>query len=672
MRYRQGWKALNRLLHEGRSFSGHEPHCVFLNTLSQSQDEQFATVSAVTGLDFAEDGRAIVMTDWDFDGRLDAWITNRTAPCVRLMRNVGSGDNNFVAFRLHGDGKTSNRDAIGARVELKLVGDPRPLIKTQHAGDAFLSQSSAWMQFGLGKADEIESVVVRWPGGAAQEFAGLEVNARYDLTQHAVQAARWTPPAERRQLIASEPRVAEPDPSARIVLLAPILLPNVWTHDSADPLNERLEGPTLLTLWSATCGPCLEELKQLAERKQEIDARGLDVIAINLDQLSTPSGSIDALLDRLGFSHGSERGSEQLVTTFDLVQRSVLDLWVDLAVPTSFLIDDSGQLAVIYRGPVSVDQALADLQLLGESSEALRDEATPFTGQWRAEVPKANPMRVLSQLVDANKLSEGIEYLERYAAILAESPDKLSFLDTSELFFVLAVLKQDRGDLDGAAQTYQQALSYEPEDVRIRKAYAELLVKKRRLEAAADQLAEAVRFAPEDMDAHRKLALLQSALNRLPEAIDSMTKVVEDQPGDIAMLYNLANTLRTARRLPEAISRYEQVLQRSPNMVPAANNLAWIRATHPNAIYRDGEQAVRLATQICAATQQANAGYLDTLAAAYAETGDFDRATSTIRKALALLDGEAAGGEELRNRLQLYQQDRPYRDEVNFGAAAAE
>ena len=64
------------------------------------------------------------LADWDFDGDLDLWITNRTAPRVRFLRNnLKSGSKSCSAIKLQGNGKSTNRDAIGARVELHLDGE---------------------------------------------------------------------------------------------------------------------------------------------------------------------------------------------------------------------------------------------------------------------------------------------------------------------------------------------------------------------------------------------------------------------------------------------------------------------------------------------------------------------------------------------------------------------
>ena len=61
-------RLLHRWVRQGRSFSGHERNCCFLNT-----GGQFADISGVSGIDFADDGRGIGLTDWDHDGDLDAW-----------------------------------------------------------------------------------------------------------------------------------------------------------------------------------------------------------------------------------------------------------------------------------------------------------------------------------------------------------------------------------------------------------------------------------------------------------------------------------------------------------------------------------------------------------------------------------------------------------------------
>ena len=78
--YVSGWRQLFRLVRRGSTLSGFERNCAFLNTGTG----RFANVSAVTGFDFLDDGRALAVVDWDQDGDLDIWVSNRTGPQVRL------------------------------------------------------------------------------------------------------------------------------------------------------------------------------------------------------------------------------------------------------------------------------------------------------------------------------------------------------------------------------------------------------------------------------------------------------------------------------------------------------------------------------------------------------------------------------------------------------------
>src|SRR6185295_2497473 len=93
------------------------------------------------------------------------------------------------------------------------------------------------------------------------------------------------------------------------------------------------------------------------------------------------------------------------------------------------------------------------------------------------------------------------------------------------------------------------------------------------------------------------------------------------------------------------------------------NNLAWIFATHPSAEYRDGAEAVKLAEAARARVGDRNAQLLDTLAAAYAETGAFDMAVQTAETAFKLVqNGDSNYAAQLSRRIALYREHKPFRD----------
>jgi len=93
------------------------------------------------------------------------------------------------------------------------------------------------------------------------------------------------------------------------------------------------------------------------------------------------------------------------------------------------------------------------------------------------------------------------------------------------------------------------------------------------------------------------------------------------------------------------------------------NSLAWLLATHSEDKFRNPPEAVRLAQRACELTNYKNAGFVDTLAAAYAAAGRFLDAVAAAEEALEAVastgNKERAG--KIQNRLELYRQQKPYR-----------
>ena len=82
-RYEGAWEAINRLIRAGGAWSGFERSCFFAGNGS----EGFVNQSAVSGLDYLEDGRGLAVWDYDRDGDPDLLVKNRNAPQVRILRN---------------------------------------------------------------------------------------------------------------------------------------------------------------------------------------------------------------------------------------------------------------------------------------------------------------------------------------------------------------------------------------------------------------------------------------------------------------------------------------------------------------------------------------------------------------------------------------------------------
>jgi hypothetical protein len=101
-----------------------------------------------------------------------------------------------------------------------------------------------------------------------------------------------------------------------------------------------------------------------------------------------------------------------------------------------------------------------------------------------------------------------------------------------------------------------------------------------------------------------------------------------------------------------------------PDQVGILNNLAWLLATCPDAAFRNGPEAVRLATQACELTRYAQPLLIGTLAAAQAEAGDFQAAITAAERAAALADALHLEQVAAKNRelIQLYRQSQPFHE----------
>jgi Flp pilus assembly protein TadD len=91
------------------------------------------------------------------------------------------------------------------------------------------------------------------------------------------------------------------------------------------------------------------------------------------------------------------------------------------------------------------------------------------------------------------------------------------------------------------------------------------------------------------------------------------------------------------------------------------NNMAWALATSPQEDLRDGERAVAWATRACELSEWKQSFYIDTLAAAYAEVGEYACAIAAVNRAMELPDFESECGESARVMLELFRAGKPFR-----------
>jgi len=152
---------------------------------------------------------------------------------------------------------------------------------------------------------------------------------------------------------------------------------------------------------------------------------------------------------------------------------------------------------------------------------------------------------------------------------------------------------------------------------------------------------------------HYSLGASDTAIANFDEAIRLDPK--------IAAAYNDRGILYQAKGdYDKAIADYDEAIRIDPKNVDAYNEVAWLRATCPQASLRDGKKAVEYATKACELSNWKDPNMLDTLAAAYAELGDFEQA---IKWETNFLETASLSETSGKSRLALYQTHRPYHAE---------
>jgi tetratricopeptide (TPR) repeat protein len=180
-------------------------------------------------------------------------------------------------------------------------------------------------------------------------------------------------------------------------------------------------------------------------------------------------------------------------------------------------------------------------------------------------------------------------------------------------------------------------------------------------EKAIADYSKAIQFDPRSATTFYARGSAYEDLEKFDKAIADYDRVIRIGPKDSDDYAVRARAYFTKGNYKEAVSSYEKAIQLSPNNDNALRGLAWLRATCPEASLRNGKEAIRMSIKACELSKWKEPGPFFTLAAAYAEAGDFDKAVKYQVQAIQRKSAYTPVGKGSRERLALYRDHKAYR-----------
>ncbi len=218
-----------------------------------------------------------------------------------------------------------------------------------------------------------------------------------------------------------------------------------------------------------------------------------------------------------------------------------------------------------------------------------------------------------------------------------------------------------KGEYDNAIKDYTDYIRLVPDSSAAYNNRGAAWRAKKEYDKAIDDYTEAIRLDPKYAIAYNNRGAAWHDKKEYDKAIADYTEAIRLDPKYAIAYNNRGQTWDKKKEYQKALADYEKAAEINPNDVDALNGLAWRYATCPDASIRDGKKAIEFAKKAVKLSDSGNGR--DTLAAAYAEAGDFELAVSEQRKALEDKSLSKDSRKEMEARLELYKAKKPYRDD---------
>jgi Tfp pilus assembly protein PilF len=338
-------------------------------------------------------------------------------------------------------------------------------------------------------------------------------------------------------------------------------------------------------------------------------------------------------------------------------------------------IDDFEMLVDLTNGDPRAYQQLTESLLasgkiedaLDVSEEALQsDDKQPMLHQLRARIFLTQADELEDSLSSGKltkeekaEIEEDLKQLNASAlnsldkAIELDKNDVLSLLMRAEIYLRSEQVEKSKSDVD-------RLLVIAPGLTRAIFLRSLIASSEGNFAAAAKDLELLAKADPDNEGYRLQLANMYSADNQHKKAIKLFSQILDEDGENLFALRGLADAYLGMGDHQSALKYFNEALARDDEDDHVLNNLAWLLATSPDDKIRDGKRSVELGLKACELTEYKQAHILSTLAAGYAETGDFENARKWSAKSVEIADKDNL--EDLKKELESYKENKPWRE----------
>jgi Tfp pilus assembly protein PilF/peroxiredoxin len=397
---------------------------------------------------------------------------------------------------------------------------------------------------------------VRWPSGLTETFRGLPVNHHIELVEGS--------PTFQAKPFASAPQAwahpGDPNPSEALPssvatwLVEPVKAPDFSLPDLAGNLRDLKsfrDRFVLLNFWTGNA-ECFEQLRRFGAAQSRPPARGLHIVAVNVDNPGDPT----AVQTRLGKENPPFPillASREVAGIYNVIYRYMFDRHRDLPLPASFLIDDAGRIVKVYQGIIGLEQLEQDLADVPRTAEQRFQKALPFPGT------------LFQDTFQRNSFTYGIAFFQH-------------------------------GFLDQAAESFKQVIANRPDDAEAYYNLGTLCLRRHDLAESQQYLEHAVKLRPNYADAWNNLGTFAAQKGNNAKAIENFQRSLALRPTYATALLNLGNVYRKQGNFGESENLLKRALDVEPKNAEISYSLGmlYVRTNRHEQALASLEEAIRL------------------------------------------------------------------------------